>query len=92
LRPNKEDEPVGVTILVEDNGPGIPKDEIDTIFERGYRGINTSNTTVGSGIGLDISKEMMGKIGGNLKLIEKKSSKEYKGTVMKFTLYRRPKI
>lgn len=92
LRPNKEDEPVGVTILVEDNGPGIPKDEIDTIFERGYRGINTSNTTVGSGIGLDISKEMMGKIGGNLKLIEKKSSKEYKGTVMKFTIYRRPKI
>ena len=92
LKPNEGDEPVGVTILVEDNGPGIPKDEIDTIFDRGYRGINTSNTTVGSGIGLDISKEMMGKIGGNLDLVEKKSSDEYKGTVMKFTLYRRPKI
>ena len=92
LKPNEGDEPVGVTILVEDNGPGIPKDEIDTIFDRGYRGINTSNTTVGSGIGLDISKEMMGKIGGNLDLVEKKGSDEYKGTVMKFTLYRRPKI
>ena len=92
LKPNEGDEPVGVTILVEDNGPGIPKDEIDTIFDRGYRGINTSNTTVGSGIGLDISKEMMGKIGGNLDLVEKKSSDEYKGTVMKFTLYRRPNI
>lgn len=92
LMTNKEDEPVGVTILVEDNGPGIPKDEIDTIFERGYRGINTSNTTVGSGIGLDISKEMMSKIGGSLELVKKKSSDEYKGTVMKFTLYRRPKI
>ncbi|GFH56235.1 hypothetical protein CTEN210_12711 [Chaetoceros tenuissimus] len=92
LRPNEEDEPVGVTILVEDNGPGIQKDEIDTIFERGYRGINTSNSTVGSGIGLDISKEMMGRIGGNLELVEKKTSDEFKGTVMKFTLYRRPKI
>jgi len=43
--------PDGTVIEVADDGPGIPADERDKVFERFYR-LETSRTTPGSGLGL----------------------------------------
>lgn len=50
--------------VVEDNGPGIPEEELDKIFEKFYRSKNQSH--IGSGLGLSISKSIMETHGGTL--------------------------
>lgn len=41
-------------VSIEDTGKGIPAEDLDRIFERGYRG----ETSQGSGFGLEISKRI----------------------------------
>jgi signal transduction histidine kinase len=57
----------GVTILVEDNGPGIAEKDRDLIFVRGFRS-DTTNIVGGKGIGLDISQALMTRMGGYIGL------------------------
>jgi len=45
-----------VRLTVQDNGPGIPKEERDRVFERFYRILGTE--VPGSGLGLPIVKEI----------------------------------
>jgi two-component system sensor histidine kinase TctE len=45
-----------VRLIVEDNGPGIPIEERDRVFERFYRVLGTGKE--GSGLGLSIVKEI----------------------------------
>jgi signal transduction histidine kinase/AraC-like DNA-binding protein len=53
------------TVLeVSDNGPGIPADEIEHIFDRFYRVEGTGE--VGSGIGLALTKELVVAYGGTI--------------------------
>lgn len=47
----------GVTLCVEDSGPGIPVDERSKVFERFYR-LNTANVP-GSGLGLAIVQDIV---------------------------------
>jgi signal transduction histidine kinase len=80
----------GVTILVEDNGPGIAAEDRDAIFERGYRSKMT-NSIEGSGIGLDICQSLMKRMGGVLtvgNIYEFRGSLD--GALMKFVLFRNP--
>ncbi|MBB4001545.1 ATP-binding protein [Aurantimonas endophytica] len=56
----------GASILVEDEGPGIPADEIARATERFFRGRN--HATVGSGLGLSIVKLCAEKLGGSVEL------------------------
>ena len=87
----------GVTVLVEDNGPGIADDDRDLIFERGYRSEKTSQVD-GRGIGLDISKALMARMGGYLGLAcEEDYSENYleyserlEGAAMKLEVTRKP--
>lgn len=46
-----------IDLVVEDNGPGIPEDERERVFERFYRIIDR-NITPGSGLGLAIVREI----------------------------------
>ena len=89
LAPNGDDIPPGVTILIEDNGPGIRSEDEKVIFERGYRGEYTNSLTKGSGIGLDISRELIAAMGGSLELLTNDHSRYLQGTVMRFILYRK---
>ncbi len=67
-------------LSVRDYGKGIPKDEMDKVFDRFFRCSN-SYQIYGSGLGLAISKEIVEKHGGTIE-IEKDIDKGSKFTVM----------
>ena len=56
----------GVLVAVEDDGPGIPAEQRQQIFERFYRGEGTQAS--GSGLGLAIALELAEAMGGTLEL------------------------
>lgn len=55
-----------VVIQVRDHGPGIPRDEIEAIFERFYRGKRTQESVAGTGMGLSIARDIVGAHRGRL--------------------------
>jgi signal transduction histidine kinase len=59
-------EPV-VAISVSDDGPGVPPDEREAIFERFHRGRDTAGQA-GFGLGLAIGRELAERMGGELAL------------------------
>lgn len=73
---------------VNDTGVGIPKDEIEKIFERFYRGSNVKNGSIsGTGLGLSIVKELIDLLGGKI-WVESNSDPKLgeKGTTFFFEL------
>ncbi|MGI9544223.1 MAG: PAS domain-containing sensor histidine kinase [Cyclobacteriaceae bacterium] len=67
------------TILIEDNGQGIPKSKQSQIFDMFFRATESSN---GSGLGLYIVKNVVDKLGGNIKV----HSQEGEGTSFEVTV------
>lgn len=57
-----------VRLEVEDNGPGIPEDEIHSIFQRFYRGRNVRDLP-GVGIGLYLAREIITIQGGHIQAV-----------------------
>ena len=57
----------GIAIHVIDSGIGIPKEEIDLIFNRFYQVKNKITQSQGSGIGLDFSKRIIDAHGFQIK-------------------------
>src|SRR5690606_30410516 len=53
-------------IVVEDQGPGIPADELPHVTDRFFRGRQRSST--GSGLGLAIAQEAIARMGGVLSI------------------------
>lgn len=74
-----------VIAIVQDNGPGIPKDQLDTLFYRFYRAGRTQNDG-GSGLGLAIVKAIIEAHNGTVKV----SSEENKGTSFEIRLSKFP--
>ena len=50
-------------VIIEDNGKGIPKEFLENVFKEGWK-----YESKGSGLGLYISKKLMEKYGGNIKI------------------------
>ncbi len=71
-----------VWIRVRDNGPGIPPEDVEHIFERFYR-VDRSRVRGrgGSGLGLAIVRELMDSMGGSVEV------SSTAGTGATFTLY-----
>ena len=69
-------------ISVEDNGPGIPKEELGRIFDRFYQ-INSMNNNrqTGTGIGLALTKELVTLLKGTIDV------ESTLGTGSTFTVY-----
>jgi two-component system, OmpR family, sensor histidine kinase ChvG len=57
-----------IEIIVEDDGPGIPADKLEDIFNRFYSDRPQTDSTVGknSGLGLSISREIVNAYGGRI--------------------------
>jgi signal transduction histidine kinase len=75
-----------IYIEVEDFGIGIPKDELELIFEKFYRVNSSENeTTSGTGLGLTVTKDIIEEQGGKL-LVESKLGKGSKFTIVLNTI------
>ncbi|WP_434303642.1 ATP-binding protein [Clostridium botulinum] len=58
-----------IFIKVEDNGEGIPKEDLPHIFERFYRSdVSRNKTTGGTGLGLTITKTLVEAHGGHIRV------------------------
>ncbi len=58
----------GIKVIFTDNGPGVPKDTIEKLFDIFYRGDSSrSNPSKGSGLGLAISSKIVKSFGGTIK-------------------------
>jgi signal transduction histidine kinase len=57
-----------IAIEIEDNGPGIPAQEQDLVFRKGYRATASSKRVEGFGLGLYLAKTLVEKQGGSLTL------------------------
>lgn len=55
-----------IAVVVEDNGPGVPMDYREKIFQRFFR-LGASDAS-GSGLGLSIVKELVSQCGGSIRL------------------------
>jgi two-component system sensor histidine kinase KdpD len=55
-----------VTVRVRDQGPGIPENELESIFERFYRGNRTQNSVAGTGMGLSVARDIINAHQGRL--------------------------
>jgi signal transduction histidine kinase len=65
LRVRGESGTTGTCITVEDDGPGIPADRIETALSRGGR---LDESQGGSGLGLAIAQELVAALGGDIRL------------------------
>ena len=57
----------GVTIAVEDDGPGIAPEDVAHVFERFYQSSRVPTRQVGSGLGLAIVAELVSAMGGTVR-------------------------
>ncbi|MBH5320127.1 HAMP domain-containing histidine kinase [Paenibacillus sp. GSMTC-2017] len=55
-----------MTITLSDNGRGMDELSASKLFDRYYRGTNTSSMIEGSGLGMAISKSLVEAMGGNI--------------------------
>lgn len=71
-----------VIVTIADEGPGIPEDELNLIFERFRRGKASARIAVGSGLGLSIAKRIADLHGAELSL----SNRNEGGLTAKFII------
>ncbi|MFE6170444.1 sensor histidine kinase [Viridibacillus arvi] len=55
-----------VKLQIRDEGQGIPKEELDNLFNRYYRGTNTTSEASGTGLGLAITKQLVEAMDGEI--------------------------
>ena len=58
----------GVSVTVQDNGPGVPPEDLDRIFDRFYRGSRKQHLVSGVGLGLSIANRIAILHGASLKV------------------------
>jgi two-component system sensor histidine kinase KdpD len=71
-----------VAVQVLDDGPGIPEDEWDKVFEKFYRGRGVGKADGGVGLGLTICRAIIRAHGGRISIQPRNAG----GTIVEFTL------
>lgn len=62
-----QDSEEALEVLIEDNGPGIPPEEMGHIFEKFYRG-RVAEKAMGTGLGLAIAGTLAESLGGSIEV------------------------
>jgi signal transduction histidine kinase len=60
-----------VVLNIKDRGPGIPEEEMESIFKKFYRGKNVKDNSKGTGLGLYITKTLVEKVGGTIRVFNR---------------------
>jgi two-component system sensor histidine kinase KdpD len=55
-----------VAIAVEDDGPGIPREDLHRVFDPFFRATRTDRVAAGSGLGLAICRGLVQAMGGRI--------------------------
>lgn len=63
-----------IYLSVEDNGIGIPAEDLKRVFEKSFTGYNGQTRTRSTGMGLYIVKELCGKLGHDVKIESEQGS------------------
>lgn len=71
-----------LTVKIADDGPGIPEDERDKIFEKFYRGRRAAKNDGGAGLGLTICRAIVRAHGGRIVARDRPGG----GALIEFTL------
>jgi two-component system sensor histidine kinase TctE len=59
--------PGGAEVVVEDDGPGVPAEQVERLFEPFWRGERADvRHDGGTGLGLAIAREIVERLGGRL--------------------------
>jgi signal transduction histidine kinase len=58
------------SLTVQDEGPGVPEDERQLIFERFRRGRASTENGVGFGLGLAIGRQLAEQMDGDLRVVD----------------------
>ncbi|MBW4687292.1 MAG: GAF domain-containing sensor histidine kinase [Komarekiella atlantica HA4396-MV6] len=55
-------------IVISDNGPGIPPEDLEHLGERHYRGVQAQTEIPGTGLGLAIAKQLIEQMQGEIEI------------------------
>lgn len=55
-----------IVLAVEDDGPGIPPEDLPRVFDPFFRAARTDSIAAGSGLGLSICRGLVGAMGGRI--------------------------
>jgi signal transduction histidine kinase len=78
-----------VTLSIADDGPGIPPEELERIFERFFRG-DRSRGTPGTGLGLAIVRHILQAHGGEARAEDRQPPRRGAVLVLRFQPARDP--
>jgi signal transduction histidine kinase len=76
----------GVEVLIEDNGPGIPQENLDRIFDPFF----TTKGEIGTGIGLWVTRQLLGKYEGDISISSNTKKNDHWTKVNIFIPFHRP--
>lgn len=64
-------EGAAIEICIRDTGLGIPPEDLDRVFQRGYRGEKSQMDIQGTGLGLQIVKQIVNQLGAEIAIDSK---------------------
>jgi len=83
-----EDNSEQLVITIDDDGPGVPEEQLERLFDPFYRADSSRNrSTGGTGLGLGIARQLVSAHGGTLTLANRTEG----GLRARITLPRKPK-
>jgi signal transduction histidine kinase len=74
-------------VAVSDNGPGIPQQDLERLFARGFRGVQAKTEIPGTGLGLAIAQELTQQMQGKIEVFSPAKHPEIKQSGTTFIVW-----